>query len=338
MKILVVFTGGTIGSTEMEGYISPDSEKSYRLINMFKDRAEGKYPDIDFEIQSPYQMLSENNTCENLRKLASFFSSVDYNQYDGIIVTHGTDTLQYTSAFLGYILKDIKIPVVLVSANYILEDERSNGLDNFYYAVRFIADCGDAGVFVSYKNTGRKPQIHVSTRLLKHEIYKDDIYSVDDAWYGYFEDGIFYKNKALYNNIPYSDIEFELKNDNWESGIMLIEPYVGMRYPLPDSDVKAVLHGTYHSGTMCSKSPDIEVFVLKAKEFGIPVFLIGAGEGADYESKKCYRDFGFEILPKASPAAMYIKLWLCLESGYDTDKIKEIMLTDIAGDILKREE
>lgn len=96
MKILVVFTGGTIGSTENEGYISPDSEKSYRLINMFKDRAEGKYPDIDFEIQSPYQMLSENNTCENLRKLASFFLSVDYNQYDGIIVTHGTDTLQYT--------------------------------------------------------------------------------------------------------------------------------------------------------------------------------------------------------------------------------------------------
>ena len=31
---------------------------------------------------------------------------------------------------------------------------------------------------------------------------------------------------------------------------------------------------------------------------------------------------------------MYIKLWLCLESGYDTEKIKEIMGTSIAGDIL----
>ena len=53
------------------------------------------------------------------------------NAYDGVIITHGTDTLQYTAAFTGYIMAGAQIPIVLVSANYVLEDVRSNGVDNF---------------------------------------------------------------------------------------------------------------------------------------------------------------------------------------------------------------
>ena len=56
MKILVVFTGGTIGSCYNDGVISPDSSTRYKLIEMYKQN--GGY--AEFDTISPYTVLSEN--------------------------------------------------------------------------------------------------------------------------------------------------------------------------------------------------------------------------------------------------------------------------------------
>ena len=130
MKILVVFTGGTIGSCYNDGVISPDSSTRYKLIEMYKQN--GGY--AEFDAISPYTVLSENLNGEYFNLL---YNSVkeNINNYDGIIVTHGTDTLQYTSAVLSYMFGLCNTPIVLVSANYPLESEKSNGLENFSAAV-----------------------------------------------------------------------------------------------------------------------------------------------------------------------------------------------------------
>lgn len=62
MKILVVFTGGTIGSCYNDGVISPDSSTSYKLIEMYKQN--GGY--AEFDAISPYTVLSENLTASIL--------------------------------------------------------------------------------------------------------------------------------------------------------------------------------------------------------------------------------------------------------------------------------
>ena len=84
MKILVVFTGGTIGSRYNDGVISPDSSTRYKLIEMYKQN--GGY--AEFDAISPYTVLSENLNGEYFNLL---YNSVkeNINNYDGIIVTHG---------------------------------------------------------------------------------------------------------------------------------------------------------------------------------------------------------------------------------------------------------
>lgn len=62
MKILVVFTGGTIGSCYNDGVISPDSSTRYKLIEMYKQN--GGY--AEFDAISPYTVLSENLTASIL--------------------------------------------------------------------------------------------------------------------------------------------------------------------------------------------------------------------------------------------------------------------------------
>lgn len=55
MKILVVFTGGTIGCVRKGEVLSPDNEQKYMLTQMYLDR----YSDVDFDTAEPYTVLSK---------------------------------------------------------------------------------------------------------------------------------------------------------------------------------------------------------------------------------------------------------------------------------------
>ena len=245
MKILVVFTGGTIGSCYNNGVISPDSNTRYKLIEMYKQN--GGY--AEFDAISPYTVLSENLNGEYFNLL---YNSVkeNINNYDGIIVTHGTDTLQYTSAVLSYMFGLCNTPIVLVSANYPLESEKSNGLENFSAAVDFIKSGNNKGVFVAYKNNGEHANIHRASRLQKHLAYSDKIESVNNIYYGEIINGNFIKN------INYTEKQDEIKFENMPvfkstSPVLKITPYVGMAYPQLNKNIKAVL--TEHD-LWCAKS------------------------------------------------------------------------------------
>ncbi len=314
MKILAVFTGGTIGSSRIDGVISPDTGNSYRLLEMYSSIDSS----VEFTAVQPYNILSENLCADNLATLYECISSHDLSDFDGVIVAHGTDTLQYSSAYLAYAFGLCKTPIVVVSANYPLEDSRSNGFANFRSAVDFIKSGEGRGVFVAYTNDGEASMIHRATRVLPHSPYSDKVYSIFDEIYGTVNDGVFVKNE-LYSE---SDSEISLAenyslNDN--SNVLYLKPYVGISYPEITAKTKAVLLEGYHSGTLNTSGNEFCDFCKKAEILNIPVFLTGACEGFYYESKTLYDELGIKILPSASPIAMYIKLWLL-----DRDSIMDV--------------
>jgi len=82
--------------------------------------------------------------------------------YDGIIITHGTDTLAYTAAALSFYFNAIKIPILLVSSDYPLDDSKANGLDNFMCAVEFIRQkCGQVFLSLTEINSTHSKYIKV---------------------------------------------------------------------------------------------------------------------------------------------------------------------------------
>ena len=313
MNILVVFTGGTIACSENGGALSPDNKNSALLLNMYTSIDKN----VKFTPIQPYSILSENLMAENLVALYNCIKSYDLSQFDGVIVAHGTDTLQYTASFLSYTFGLCNMPIVLVSANYPLMDVRSNGFENFCGAVYFIKAKSGKGVFVSYKNTGESLKIHRASRLLAHSAYSDSVFSVFDAHYGEISENTFIKN------IDYKELEYEIdfsdKVENISSSkVLKINPYVGFVYPdLDDLGVKAVLLEGYHSGTLNTENRDLKEFCENAQRLNIPVFLTGACKGFFYESKLMFDKLKIKVLPPASPIAMYIKLWLADENDFD---------------------
>ena len=89
----------------------------------------------------------------------------------------------------------------------------------------------------------------------------------------------------------------------------MINPYPGMKYPDPEG-YKAVLHTTFHSGTICTKNKDLYAFAKRAKEKNIPVYLIGTNNGIEYESCKEYKSLGFITLAHMTEISAYIEIWL----------------------------
>jgi L-asparaginase len=163
-NILLVFTGGTIGSAVSDGVIDTNKTQGFKLLELFHHE-DPQAEDIKFTSLQPLQILSENMAPSAWQILFNAIESQNLASYDGIIVTHGTDTLAYTAAALSYYFNALKVPILSVSSDYSLDDARANGLSNFRCAVDFIRQRIRAGVFVPYANQNQTMQVHHGARL-----------------------------------------------------------------------------------------------------------------------------------------------------------------------------
>ena len=306
MKILFVFTGGTIGSTLNGSVMSVDNNKSYKILDAY-DKKFGI--DFDYDCVCPYLELSENNTGDNLTLLCSCINENANKGYDGIIVTHGTDTLQYSANAISYTLNNPTLPVCVVSASYPIEHEKTNALTNLHSAVMIIKNNLGKGVLVPFKNTkDTETKVHRATHLLSAVSFSDELKSMEDMEYGSFSPTFeFRKNPSFCET---EDKEKFLPTFTTVSPVLFLHAHPAMQYPILTEKVQYVLISSYHSGTVDTKSANAKAFYNEAKEKGIPVYIAGVKKGDVYESATCFSALSLLPLFDLSPIAAYIKLWL----------------------------
>ena len=256
MKITVIFTGGTIGSAAQNGWISPDGGRAGLLIENYRKI----YGDtVEFEYKHPYTCLSENITAERLNLLLDCVKESLAEDTCGVIVTHGTDTLQYTAEFLALGLGRPEKSVCIVSSNYPLDDKRANGNVNFAAAVAMVRE-GHGGVFVPYRNSDGRVHVHFAARLLRHGEFTDDVECFGHPFArfanGYLDlTGEQYPECEAVENVCLADASQVLT--------VVCRPCDGFNYSL--HNVKAVLMLPYHSGTMNTENENFKYFCYKCR-------------------------------------------------------------------------
>ena len=330
MKILFIFTGGTIGSTQSDDVIFADAQKSYKIIRAYAQ----KYAlDFAYDVVEPYTELSENNTGATIRDLCACVRSQLDKGYDGMIVTHGTDTLQYSAAALGYLLGLSTPPVCLVSANRPIESESTNALDNLHAAITFIREGAGQGVFVPYRNENSATvQVHRGTRLIAGKAYGDDVCSIFNCSYGHFEaDFTFVKNPDYREAADECPALAASALDEQNKAVLSIVPYPGMVYPTLEKATRFVMLHTYHSGTINTKSTDALRFLQQARENGVTVFATGISAGPRYAGADLFESLGIIPLQNLSPIAAYMKLWMLCDNA--EEDISTLMHASLGGDI-----
>lgn len=300
----IIFTGGTIGSTAGERYITPDSKKSYRLIEMYREQYGD---DVEFITDSPYEILSENITCREYPLLAEAVKKMIDRGVKGVIVTHGSDTLQYSAAFLSYVIPQGSVPVMLVASNYVLEDVRANGLYNFACAVNFIKNSCGRGVYVPYRNRDGVMRVYYGNNILPHDTGSDELRALKGVIYGDYGEGCFVPSGVP---CPTPVTLYDTpENFATASDVLVIHPYPGMSYPSLEG-YKAVLHCSYHSGTVCTADGAFERFVAEAERNHIPVYYMANDGEKEYASCEQTEGRGVIKLSNITEIAAYIVIWL----------------------------
>jgi L-asparaginase len=276
-RICVIFTGGTIGSDAEGGAVNLSGESKKLLLDIYRQK---HGDEIKFDTLSPIDILSENVQAEDLDLLADCVAGVDEKTYDGIIITHGTDTLCFTANYFSQIFANSKLPIVFVSALYPLKDERSNGEDNFAGAVNFIEKEHINGVFVSFKNGGERCKIHLGSRL----VFSDELNGYyHSAWGEHFaeicEDGSIIFPATPHNPKP----ELVRKQRVYATPqglcrkLMMITARSLLNFSMYDFTKvkpKAVIVELYHSGTVGTKGKsNFKTFAAYCKKHGVPLVI-----------------------------------------------------------------
>lgn len=135
-NIYIAYTGGTIGMKASEqGYIPVNGHLTESIVAM----PEFYRPEMpDFTIHE-YQPLidSSNMTPSDWQRIADDIYS-HYDDYDGFVVLHGTDTMAYTSSALSFMLENLSKPVIVTGSQIPFSQLRSDGQVNLLNAL-FVA-------------------------------------------------------------------------------------------------------------------------------------------------------------------------------------------------------
>lgn len=132
-NILLVQTGGTISCTEKNGELSATTT----VTDIVSERYLQKHPgQAQFSVIKPYTILSENLQPERWKQLTEAINKAMPEKYDGVIVTHGTDSIDFTTRFLNL---HYGPGIRTVGAFYPPTDPRSDAFVNFEQAVTLCA-------------------------------------------------------------------------------------------------------------------------------------------------------------------------------------------------------
>ena len=144
-KIAILHTGGTIASqVDYEtGGVTPKFTP-VELMNKFPELKE--IANLDSWLMA--NMWSEDMRFEHYTIMAEEVRKCLEKGYEGIIITHGTDTLTYTAAALAFALENLPIPVLLVGSQRSSDRGSTDAAMNLICAAEFISKSDYAGVAI----------------------------------------------------------------------------------------------------------------------------------------------------------------------------------------------
>lgn len=187
------------------------------------------------------------------------------NQYDGFVITHGTDTMAYTASALSYAVNQVKKPIVLTGSQKPLEDIPSDAANNLFNAI-ISATKLSQGIFIVF---GQKIlQGNRATKINESSLDPFDSPMVEPV--GRIHLYIEINNKFLITsnkNIPF--------NITFDPNIISIKITPGLSNNNLIKNILNNYHGIILEGYGPGNIPNsLMPFLLKAKNLEIPVVVL----------------------------------------------------------------
>lgn len=231
-NILVLHTGGTISMQENEqtGSVSPTIENPLLNYASQLDKIANLITKQPFHIPSPHMTVS------NMLELKILIEQETRDQsIDGVVITHGTDTLEETAYFLDLTLQ-IDIPVIVTGAMRSINEIGSDGLYNFISSVRVACtqEARGKGVLVVLND-----EIHTAANVTK--THTSNVSTFQSPQYGPI--GIVTKRGIVFHHMSLFSEKYLLNNIT--KRVALVKAYAGM-----EADLFEAIHDLQYDGVV----------------------------------------------------------------------------------------
>ncbi len=340
-KVKLLGTGGTIAS-----------RLDYRtgaVIPAFSPgELYGSVPELadicNLETEKLYGVFSENMGPEQWIGLAKAIGREIEKGVQGIVIGHGTDTMHHTAAILSFMVQQSPVPIVMVGSQRSSDRPSSDAALNLIHSVTTAAKSDIAEVMVCMfgPTSDLYGLLHRGTRVRKmHSSYRSTFRTIGDIPLATVSrDGVTplredYRKRRKDSNV--------IINAVFDDRVSIVYYYPNMKPDIIDSLVENGYRGIVIAGTgLGHVNKPLYPALKRAQDAGVAVYMTvqtlwGYVQMYVYDTGRDMMELG--VVPAANmlPEVAYVKLGWALGQTDNLDKVKEIMLTPVAGEITERE-
>lgn len=308
----------------------------------------GSVPELadicNLETEKLYGVFSENMGPEQWIGTATAIGREIEKGVQGIVIGHGTDTMHHTAAILSFMVQDSPVPIVMVGSQRSSDRPSSDAALNLINATKTAAESDIAEVMICMfgPTSDQYDLLHRGTRVRKmHSSYRSTFRTVGDIpiamvsrdWIIPLRDD--YKRRR-------SDRSVKI-NTAFEEKVSIVYYYPNMKPDIIESLIDNGYRGIIIAGTgLGHVNKPLYPALRRAGEKGVAVYMTvqtlwGYVQMYVYDTGRDIMELGVVPASNMLPEVAYVKLGWALGQANDLEKVKEIMLRSIAGEITERE-
>ena len=337
-KILIIYTGGTIGMIEnAETHALEPFDFNHLLQNVPKIKM------LDFDIdhyEFPKPIDSSDINPEHWSNIATVIED-NYDKYDGFVVLHGTDTMAYTASALSYMLENLDKPVIITGSQLPIGEVRTDGEENLITALQIAASRDEDGrqmvreVAIVFNNSLLR-----GNRSTKHSSNNFNAFKTNNVpRLAHIGLGISFREESLWRNKQSKPLAVHKKMD---PNVMYIDLFPGItestvRHLLATPGIRGAVLKTFGAGN----GPTEEWFKDALKEaidkgmviVNVTQCMSGSVMPKRYEAGRGIDECGVIAGHDMTSEAAITKLMYLFGRGLTTNEVKQAMETCLRGEL-----
>lgn len=291
-----------------------------------------------------FAVFSENMGPQQYITLAKAIGEEIKKDTHGIIIGHGTDTMSHTAAALSFMVQNSPIPIVMVGSQRSSDRPSSDAALNLIHAAKTAADSDIAEVMVCMfgPTSDEYGLLHRGTRVRKmHSSYRSTFRTIGDIPIAMVDRNNITPLRTDYN---------KRRNDKavtitpvFEERVTLLYYYPNMNPDIIDAIVDLGYKGIVIAGTgLGHVNKLIYPAIKRAVARGVAIYMTvqtlwGYVNMFVYDTGRDLMSAGIIPTENMLPEVAYCKLGWALGQTSDLNKVKDIMLSPVNGDITERE-
>lgn len=308
----------------------------------------GSVPELadicNLETEKLYGVFSENMGPEQWRGTAQAIGREIEKGVQGIVIGHGTDTMHHTAAILSFMVQHTPVPIVMVGSQRSSDRPSSDAALNLMHSVKTAAesDIAETMVCMFGPTSDVYGLLHRGTRVRKmHSSYRSTFRTIGDIPLAMVSrENIRPLRQDYQRRRPDRNVTI---NTAFEERVSIVYYYPNMKPDIIESLVDNDYRGIVIAGTgLGHVNKPLYPALKRAQQKGIAVYMTvqtlwGYVQMYVYDTGRDMMELG--VIPGANmlPEVAYMKLGWALGQTKDVQKVREIMMTPVAGEITERE-